>query len=128
MLIQVIVPIHLSVHWTLAVINMRDKSLYFLDSMFGNDRGCLKQLVCPLNPLPQNKYLSANRLYASWSSCGFPVDEVWVQARYIVDEVADKSARTLDVSSWKYSSPKDIPAQENGCVLLHEPCIVTVWI
>ena len=55
-----------------------------------------------------------------------------MQARYIVDEVADKSARTLDVSSWRHSAPKEIPAQENGCVPEHEhehePRIVTIQV
>ena len=61
LVLQVIVPIHLSVHWTLAVINLRDKCFYFLDSMFGDDRGCLQQLVCSFTP--RERIVTA-RMYA----------------------------------------------------------------
>ena len=38
---KLVVPIHQGVHWVLAIINLRDSSLHFLDSMGGNDKGAL---------------------------------------------------------------------------------------
>ncbi|PIA61430.1 hypothetical protein AQUCO_00300742v1 [Aquilegia coerulea] len=37
-----------------------------------------------------------------------------VLARYYVDEVKDKSAKDIDVSSWTHEYVDDLPAQENG--------------
>ncbi|KAF5175209.1 Ubiquitin-like-specific protease esd4 [Thalictrum thalictroides] len=37
-----------------------------------------------------------------------------ILARYYVDEVKDKSAKDIDVSSWKHEYVDDLPAQENG--------------
>lgn len=45
--------------------------------------------------------------------CGTHVD---IQARYIVDEVKDKSGKDINVSSWKQEYVEDLPDQENGCV------------
>lgn len=37
-----------------------------------------------------------------------------VLAKYYVDEVKDKSAKDIDVESWKFEYVSDLPAQENG--------------
>ncbi|GAB4851292.1 hypothetical protein Ancab_030588 [Ancistrocladus abbreviatus] len=37
-----------------------------------------------------------------------------VLARYYVDEVKDKSAQDIDVSSWEHEYVEDLPVQENG--------------
>ncbi|KAK3418823.1 hypothetical protein EUGRSUZ_H03388, partial [Eucalyptus grandis] len=39
-------------------------------------------------------------------------------ARYIVDEVKDKCGKVIDVSSREQEYVSDLPAQENGCVLI----------
>jgi sentrin-specific protease 1 len=44
-LIQVFVPIHKEVHWCLAVINVKDKKLQYLDSLGGMDTIVLRTLV-----------------------------------------------------------------------------------
>lgn len=36
-----------------------------------------------------------------------------MQARYLVDEVKDKSGKEIDITSWKQESVEDLPAQEN---------------
>lgn len=43
---QIFVPIHKEVHWCLAVINVKDKSFQYLDSLGGRDLKVLKVLVC----------------------------------------------------------------------------------
>lgn len=43
---KVIVPIHLSVHWTAAVINFRDRKLEFYDSMGNPGRHHLEVAFC----------------------------------------------------------------------------------
>eukprot|EP00240_Pyramimonas_obovata_P006594 CAMPEP_0118945558 /NCGR_PEP_ID=MMETSP1169-20130426/42513_1 /TAXON_ID=36882 /ORGANISM="Pyramimonas obovata, Strain CCMP722" /LENGTH=179 /DNA_ID=CAMNT_0006891305 /DNA_START=1 /DNA_END=540 /DNA_ORIENTATION=+ len=42
---KVVVPIHQGVHWVLAVINLAQSSLSFLDSMGGGDNGALDNLA-----------------------------------------------------------------------------------
>ena len=36
------------------------------------------------------------------------------QARYLVDEVKDKSGQHIDALSWKQEGVKNLPLQENG--------------
>ena len=38
----------------------------------------------------------------------------YIQARYIVDEVKDKSNEIIDVSSWDHGTVDNLPLQENG--------------
>lgn len=76
---KIFVPIHKEVHWCLAVINKKDESFQYLDSLGGVDAHVLKIL-----------------------------------ARYLMDEVKDKSGKEIDVSSWKQEFVKDLPEQENG--------------
>ncbi|MCL7045856.1 hypothetical protein MKW94_020456 [Papaver nudicaule] len=45
---------------------------------------------------------------------GMDTDVLDNLARYYVDEVKDKSAEDIDVSSWKREYVKDLPEQENG--------------
>lgn len=42
--------------------------------------------------------------------------DIFVQARYFVDEVKDKNGKDIDVSSWKQEFVEDLPEQKNGCV------------
>lgn len=44
-MIQIFVPVHRNVHWCLAVINMKDKTLQYLDSLGGLGRDVLRVLV-----------------------------------------------------------------------------------
>lgn len=39
-----LVPVHLGVHWCLAVVNFKDKTLIYYDSMGGNNNECLNAL------------------------------------------------------------------------------------
>ncbi|KAK8947141.1 Ubiquitin-like-specific protease ESD4 [Platanthera zijinensis] len=76
---KIFVPIHKEIHWCLAVINVKDESLQYLDSLGGLDNYALKML-----------------------------------ARYLVDEVKDKSTKTIDTQYWKKESVDDLPLQKNG--------------
>jgi len=43
------VPVHLGVHWCLAVIDFKKKQIQYYDSMGGNNQGCLnvlRQYLC----------------------------------------------------------------------------------
>lgn len=42
---QIIVPVHLSVHWVLAVINMRERKFVYMDAMHQDGTKILKLLV-----------------------------------------------------------------------------------
>ncbi|ESQ33203.1 hypothetical protein EUTSA_v10005561mg, partial [Eutrema salsugineum] len=75
----IFVPIHGSLHWSLAMINIRECKFLYLDSLNG------------FNP----KVLNA-------------------LAKYLVDEVKDKSGKHIDVSSWEIGYVKDLPRQQNG--------------
>lgn len=47
---KIIIPLHLGVHWTLAVINIRDKRFEYYDSMAGSKwRYILKVLFTCIN-------------------------------------------------------------------------------
>ncbi|KAJ3669520.1 hypothetical protein LUZ60_011470 [Juncus effusus] len=76
---KIFVPIHKEVHWCLAVINVRDKKLQYLDSLGSLDTMALRVL-----------------------------------ARYITEEVKDKSGKQIDTSSWELEEVPDLPLQENG--------------
>ncbi|KAM3337412.1 ubiquitin-like-specific protease ESD4 [Capsicum galapagoense] len=45
---------------------------------------------------------------------GRDVNVLKVLARYFVDEVKDKSGKSIDVSSWKQEFVEDLPEQKNG--------------
>ncbi|KAM3292077.1 hypothetical protein ACQJBY_036163 [Aegilops geniculata] len=76
---KIFVPVHQNVHWCLAIINMKAKTVQYLDSLGGDDLRVYEML-----------------------------------ARYIVDEVKDKSDKEIDISSWTKESIDCIPLQENG--------------
>ncbi|VAI05628.1 ubiquitin-like-specific protease ESD4 isoform X1 [Triticum dicoccoides] len=76
---KIFVPVHQNVHWCLAVINIKAKTVQYLDSLGGNDLRVYEML-----------------------------------ARYIVDEVKDKSNKEIDISSGTKESIDCIPLQENG--------------
>lgn len=58
-------PIHKEVHWCLAVINVRDKKLQYLDSLGGTDTTVLGTLVHSL-PLLSSLVIFATILYMIW--------------------------------------------------------------
>lgn len=54
-----------------------------------------------------------------------------MQARYIMDEVKDKSGKEIDVSSWKQEFVRDLPEQENGYVHLKSflvDCLTSIYV
>ncbi|KAI0529608.1 hypothetical protein KFK09_002166 [Dendrobium nobile] len=76
---KIFVPIHKEIHWCLAVINVKDGSFQYLDSLGGLDNHVLKML-----------------------------------ARYLKDEVRDKSGKEIDTLSWKKEFVDELPLQKNG--------------
>ncbi|KAM0850588.1 hypothetical protein ACQ4PT_052979 [Festuca glaucescens] len=76
---KIFVPVHQNVHWCLAIINMKAKTLQYLDSLGGNDPRVPSML-----------------------------------ARYIVEEVKDKSNKEVDINSWTEEVVDCIPLQQNG--------------
>uniref|UniRef100_A0A1D1YMT3 Ubiquitin-like-specific protease ESD4 n=1 Tax=Anthurium amnicola TaxID=1678845 RepID=A0A1D1YMT3_9ARAE len=76
---KIFVPIHKEIHWCLAVIDVKDERLLYLDSLGGMDANALRVL-----------------------------------ARYFVDEVKDKSNKTIDMTSWKLEPVDNLPLQKNG--------------
>uniref|UniRef100_A0A0D9VTW9 Ubiquitin-like protease family profile domain-containing protein n=1 Tax=Leersia perrieri TaxID=77586 RepID=A0A0D9VTW9_9ORYZ len=78
---KIFVPIHKDVHWCLGIINMKERTFQYLDSLGGVDH-----------------HVSG------------------VLARYIAEEVKDKSNKEIDISSWQEELLDDnyIPLQQNG--------------
>ncbi|CAM0907395.1 unnamed protein product [Alopecurus aequalis] len=75
---KIFIPIHRDLHWCLAVINMKEKTFHYLDSLGGMD-----------------------------------YDAVRILARYIMDELKEKSNVDIDFSSW-LEVPVSLPMQYNG--------------
>uniref|UniRef100_A0ACD5Y5L3 Uncharacterized protein n=1 Tax=Avena sativa TaxID=4498 RepID=A0ACD5Y5L3_AVESA len=75
---KIFVPIHRDIHWCLAVINMKEQTYQYLDSLGGMD-----------------------------------YDVLSILARYIMDELKDKSNIEIDLSSWR-EDPVPLPYQLNG--------------
>uniref|UniRef100_A0A0D9VV62 Ubiquitin-like protease family profile domain-containing protein n=1 Tax=Leersia perrieri TaxID=77586 RepID=A0A0D9VV62_9ORYZ len=75
---KIFVPVHIGMHWCLAIINMKDRSFQYLDSLGSVDHVVLNIL-----------------------------------ARYIMDELNDKSNIKVDTSSW-LEIRESIPLQQNG--------------
>ncbi|XP_039829971.1 putative ubiquitin-like-specific protease 1B isoform X2 [Panicum virgatum] len=76
---KIFFPVHKDVHWCLAIINMKENTFQYLDSLGGTDHNVLNML-----------------------------------ARYIAEEVNDKSNKVIDTSSWHEEIVDDIPLQQNG--------------
>ncbi|PAN50281.2 hypothetical protein PAHAL_9G470400 [Panicum hallii] len=76
---KIFVPVHKDVHWCLAIINMKENTFHYLDSLGGTDHNVLNML-----------------------------------ARYIAEEVKDKSNKVIDTSSWHEEIVDGIPLQQNG--------------
>ncbi|RLN41377.1 putative ubiquitin-like-specific protease 1B [Panicum miliaceum] len=76
---KIFVPVHKDVHWCLAIINMKENTFQYLDSLGGTDHNVLNML-----------------------------------ARYIAEEVKDKSNKVIDTSSWHEEIVDGIPLQQNG--------------
>ncbi|MQL94373.1 hypothetical protein Taro_027028 [Colocasia esculenta] len=87
---KIFVPIHKEIHWCLAVIDVKNEKLLYLDSLGGMDHHALRVL----------RHLR-DVLHVS-------------QARYVVDEVKDKSNTTIDITSWSLEQVYDLPLQKNG--------------
>eukprot|EP00899_Mesostigma_viride_P004751 jgi/Mesvir1/14277/Mv09709-RA.1 len=113
---KVIVPVHQQVHWCLAVINLRDQAFEYYDSMgegmppawrIWGTKGCGSVLGARLAVTAMG-YLSRNTPPSVISIC------TMAAARYIVDEVKDKSGEVLDVSKWERRFVTGIPQQNNG--------------
>lgn len=51
----ILIPIHLGLHWTLAVIDFTTREIRYYDSMNGNNKECLKALKNYLNEEHQDK-------------------------------------------------------------------------
>ncbi|KAF0922309.1 hypothetical protein E2562_031801 [Oryza meyeriana var. granulata] len=75
---KIFVPVHRNKHWCLAIINIKDRTFQYLDSLGGVDHAVLRIL-----------------------------------ARYIMDELKDKSNIQVDTSSWPTISDS-LPLQQNG--------------
>ncbi|KAF0887821.1 hypothetical protein E2562_004042 [Oryza meyeriana var. granulata] len=76
---KIFVPVHKDVHWCLAIINMKERTFQYLDSLGGVDHQVSRVL-----------------------------------ARYIAEEVKDKSNEEIDISSWEEDLADYIPLQQNG--------------
>ncbi|KAG8063411.1 hypothetical protein GUJ93_ZPchr0003g17910 [Zizania palustris] len=76
---KIFVPVHRDIHWCLAIINMKEKTFQYLDSLGGVDHHVSKVL-----------------------------------AKYIAEEVKDKSNKEIDLSSWHEELVDYIPFQKNG--------------
>ncbi|RLN35518.1 sentrin-specific protease 1-like isoform X1 [Panicum miliaceum] len=76
---KIFIPIHRDVHWCLAIINMKDKTFQYLDSLGGLGHDVLNVL-----------------------------------ARYIRDELKDKSNIEIDTCSWVVKASDCLPLQHNG--------------
>lgn len=50
------------------------------------------------------------------------------QARYLVDEVKDKSNRAIDITSWKQEPVGGLPLQKNGYVFSRVPWISSSYV
>lgn len=109
---QIFIPIHMNIHWTLAVINIKDRKFQYLDSFKGREPKILNALVI----VEEVK----NQFYCGDSdpdSCSFS----YCQARYFVDEVKDKSEiDDIDLSWWKREYVQDLPGQKNGYVFTNK--------
>ncbi|CAM6088342.1 unnamed protein product [Calypogeia fissa] len=67
---KILVPIHQDIHWCLAVINIRDKRLEYLDSLKGGDRSVLDVLARYITDETKDK--DCKVLDASTWEQGFP--------------------------------------------------------
>ncbi|KAF8721071.1 hypothetical protein HU200_023486 [Digitaria exilis] len=75
---KIFVPVHKDVHWCLAIINMKENTFQYLDSLGGMDHNVTNIL-----------------------------------ARYITEEVKEKSSKAIDARLWR-EEIVDIPLQQNG--------------
>uniref|UniRef100_A0A0E0KDL2 Ubiquitin-like protease family profile domain-containing protein n=1 Tax=Oryza punctata TaxID=4537 RepID=A0A0E0KDL2_ORYPU len=75
---KIFVPVHKDIHWCLAIMNMKEKTFQYLDSLGGVDHRVSRVL-----------------------------------ARYIAEEVKDKSNKEIDISSWHEELVDYIPLQQN---------------
>jgi sentrin-specific protease 1 len=70
---KVIIPIHLGVHWTCAVINLRDKQFEYYDSMNGSARG--KQILKDLQRYIQDESMDKKGVTLDTSSWSFVIPD-----------------------------------------------------
>lgn len=65
-----LIPIHLGVHWCLATVDFRDKSVRYYDSMLGDNNKCLEALLKYLEDEHQDKKQS------SYDTSGWTLENV----------------------------------------------------
>ncbi|XP_062215630.1 ubiquitin-like-specific protease ESD4 isoform X2 [Phragmites australis] len=89
---KIFVPVHKDIHWCLAIINMKENTFQYLDSLSGTDHNVPRVLVSMTDlSCSQNK----------------------IPARYIAEEVKDKSNKVIDTGSWHEELDDCIPLQQN---------------
>lgn len=91
----ILFPIHLGVHWCMAAIDMRERSITYYDSLHGNGDGCTKVLY--------------DWIIAEAADKGFSL-----LGESIVDNNTGGSNDAIRPFYFDLRSPGDIPAQHNG--------------
>ncbi|KAI0212275.1 Sentrin-specific protease 1 [Lamellibrachia satsuma] len=92
----ILIPVHLGMHWCLAVVDFSKKEIRYFDSMGGNNNACLNTL----------KYY--NSMGGNNNACLNTLKE------YLMAESIDKKKEPYDMTGWKLFNVKDIPQQMNG--------------
>ncbi len=89
-------PVHLGMHWCLAVIDLKSHKFLYYDSLLGTNPACLSRLrygAIFLSPALYKLLCCRN---------------------YLKSESVDKRKMQLDLSDWHDSTPQKIPSQRNG--------------
>lgn len=105
---KLIIPIHLTNHWCLAVIDFSKKEFQYYDSL-GGGQTCFSV-----------KFAFSPHFYQLIQK----KKKMFLQElkKYLKDEHKDKKQKELDLTGWKEYVPKDIPHQQNGY-----DCGVFMW-
>jgi len=129
-IIQIFIPVHRDVHWCLAIINMKDKTFQYLDSLGGLGHDVLNVLVS-LTTKQNVTLLLEYSVWNAWDCQLFRICDYCIyyfvveglnyifclcQVRYIRDELKDKSNIEIDTCSWVVKSSDCLPLQHNGYV------------
>uniref|UniRef100_A0A183FV24 ULP_PROTEASE domain-containing protein n=1 Tax=Heligmosomoides polygyrus TaxID=6339 RepID=A0A183FV24_HELPZ len=92
-----LVPVHLSVHWCMAVVDLAEKRIDYYDSLLGRNKKCLEDLK-----------LVSLRCFVCYF-CIAPSCR-----KYLYDECKDKKKEVFDFDGWEFNLRADIPRQMNG--------------
>ena len=92
-----LVPVHLGMHWCLAVVDVERKEIAYYDSMGGNNK--VRQT---------NMFINDRIIISTSQAC------VKALASYLEEEHQDKKKAPLDTSDWSKVIAKEIPQQMNG--------------